>query len=233
MDTPRNQHQPTQEARFPHKSFDEWVFRDSLEKELRVYLKRPEVLPAVTVFHGYPGLGKTSFAKFLAITHTPGRWRYFPLNEGFNAKIFDEIKGATRMALWDHEQNGPIRRIIILDEFHNVHKEGQEKFKTFFDEMTNEYYNSDLRIFVILNTTKTKPLHRVVSPAIFSRLHSVDFNLPMEEVSQVVEKAAKKYTYLSKERIYAVLPDFRRIKRENDHKRVLSELIDELDNDVA
>ena len=49
--------------------FDDFILFPRLDKELRHLSNHPEEIDAPLIFHGLPGIGKTSFAKYLSEKH--------------------------------------------------------------------------------------------------------------------------------------------------------------------
>ena len=192
--------------------FQRFVFSDALERKLRMLVDNPEKLPPFTVLHGEPGTGKTSFAKSYAdeISHDV---IYKPTNEsGIPSEEFKEIKKRMSAGSLYHDESCAFQKVFIFDEFHNVTKKNQDRFKTVYDEMPN-----DVRFIFVLNTDVNhgKDLSSVVSPAMFSRMESINFNVAEWEIDELVVKAQQRFSDVSETVLRAKLPDFRQIERAN------------------
>ena len=204
--------------------FEEFIFTDRLTKQLKLFVERPDILRLTPIlcFHGFPGVGKTSFGKKL-MGHFCGDSQYFPMNERSltNNFIEEKIKPILRStSFFDGEKL--FSRGIFLDEFHNLRNKDQDRFKVVFDELEEK---EKILVIVGLNTTNTKVLSKCVTQPIYSRLYPINFNVRREvnEIDEVVEKVMKRYPLLSTIRIRGLIPDMRRITREG----LMSELMNE------
>jgi replication-associated recombination protein RarA len=202
--------------------FDRFVFNERLEKELKVFIDNPQALPEVTCLWGYPGIGKTSFAKEYS-SHFASNETYHPMNEitgnlteTFKKNLPFNKKTATLETFMDDSDSPKkvIGHVAILDEFHNLSGSKQDYFKTVFDEMNSR---SDwFRIFLCINTDMKRPTPMsVLSGPIFSRCHHIDFNTSIREKDAYVNRLCERFTDLKKNEIACWLPDVRRIEREN------------------
>lgn len=202
--------------------FEQFVFNDRLEKELKVFIDNPRALPEVTCLWGYPGIGKTSFAKEYS-SHFARSETYHPMNEitgniteAFKATLpFNKDTVSLESFLDDSESlNKVVGHVAILDEFHNLSGSKQDYFKTVFDEMNAR---SDwFRIFLCINTDKKRRTpESVLSGPIYSRCHHINFNTSMAEKDPFVDRLCERFTHLKRNEIACWLPDIRRIKRED------------------
>ena len=196
--------------------FDNHVFTDELEAKLRRLIDRPERLPPFTVLYGEPGIGKTTFAKWFADENATDA-RYFPINEtGLDKKVWERIEALTLYAsLPLDEEEKTISRIAIIDEFHNAHKNHQDRFKTLYDYLESTPEN-DARLIFIMNTDSrvaNKQIHNLLSPAMYSRMYRLPFDVPERCVDEIVEKSKRLYPDLPETQIRAFLPDHRQLKR--------------------
>jgi replication-associated recombination protein RarA len=192
--------------------FQRFVFPDALERKLRMLVDNPEKLPPFTVLHGEPGTGKTSFAKSFAKLLTDDVI-YQPTNEsGIPVDEFNEIKKRMKAISVYRDEICAFQKVFIFDEFHNVTKKNQDRFKTVYDEMPN-----DVRFIFVLNTDVNhgKDLSSVVSPAMFSRMESINFNVAEWEIDELVVKAQQRFPDVSETVLRVKLPDFRQIERAN------------------
>ena len=192
---------------------DQFIFTDRLKGELRVLKTDPEIiqLTPVLCFHGYAGVGKTTFAKLLG-EELCADVQYFEMNERSlkNSFVEKEIKPLFRTRSLLDPGDKCFSRGIILDEFHNLSPKDQDRFKVVFDELV------DALVIVCLNTMNTKPLHKCLTQPIYSRVHPINFNIRNEEneLTEMVGKVNEKYPLLSRTKVYSWLPDMRVITRE-------------------
>jgi len=192
-------------------AFDQFIFSDRVSRSINAFVRHPEVIPNVLCFHGFPGVGKTSFAQFLA-DQVSYNTHYFPLNERALKGTFIEAEIAPlfRHSLhrFLHDEDKAFDKTIILDEFHNLSPKEQDRFKVVLEESDNELF------IICLNTTRSRSVAKILSDAVLSRAHHIDFNVKNDELSEVVEKVVRVFPELSSDRIQAWLPDMRRITRE-------------------
>ena len=193
--------------------FNDFIFSDRLRSELNILISDPEIIQLVRVvcFHGYAGVGKTTFAKLLC-DDLCADVQYFAMNERSlkNSFIEKEIKPLFRTRSLLDPGDKCFSRGIILDEFHNLSPKDQDRFKVVFDELV------DALVIVCLNTMNTKPLHKCLTQPIYSRVHPINFNIRKEEneLTEMVSKVNEKYPLLSRTKVYSWLPDMRVITRE-------------------
>lgn len=202
--------------------FDRFVFNERLETELKFFIDNPRALPEVTCLWGYPGIGKTSFAKEYS-SHFASNETYHPMNEitgnlteTFKRELPFNKDTVTLDALMDDGDSPEkvIGHVAILDEFHNLSDSKQDYFKTVFDEMNSR---SDwFRIFLCINTDMKRPTPKsVLSGPIYSRCHHIDFNTSLREKDAYVDRLSERFPHLKRNEIACWLPDVRRIEREN------------------
>jgi replication-associated recombination protein RarA len=209
--------------------FDKFVFNERLETELKVFIDNPQALPEVTCLWGFPGIGKTSFAKEYS-SHFANRESYHPMNEitgnlteAFKARLPFNKNTVTLDAFIDNSglSEKVIGHVAILDEFHNLPGSKQDYFKTVFDEMNNrrDWY----RIFLCINTDAKRTTPKtVLSEPIYSRCHHINFNTSIREKDAYVDRLCDRFPNLTKHEIACWLPDVRRIEMQNKMRTMLS-----------
>lgn len=197
--------------------FDNHVFTDELEAKLFRLIDQPEFLPTFTVLYGEPGIGKTTFAKWFAEEHSTNS-RYFAINEsGLDKNVWEDIASTFRSAAFrlQNQEEKAITKLVIIDEFHNASKNAQDRFKTLYDSLEATPDN-DERIIFIMNTDSrvaNKQIHDLLSPAMYSRMYRLSFDVPERCVDEIVDKSKRLYPDLSENQIKALLPDHRQLQR--------------------
>lgn len=197
---------------------DGLVLSETLERQLRLLEKYPEKFPKFLVFHAEPGVGKTTVAKRLA-DKLATDVAYLPVNEsGVNKEFFERvIKKRLHSVTLDNFTEGDCSkrysRIFVIDEFHNVTKNQQDKFKTIYD-----LQHSDVKFIFVLNTDfkKKKFLHHVMSPPMISRCMSFNFDVSEFEKEQLLDRAEKVFPHLDRQTLSRLFPDYRSMAQENE-----------------
>lgn len=192
--------------------FDEYVFPDRLEKTLIGLVERTKLFGGFVSFYGEPGIGKTSFAEKFGELYF-NDVMYLPCNEeGLPKKDWDNLVKRLHSVTLCGEEAKRMNRLFIIDEFHNLPRNKQDKFKTLFDRMGKD----DLFIF-IFNTdgNKGKSVSHFLSPAMISRCKNISFDVRVNENEEVLDKAISFYQYLDKDLVNDLLPDHRQLQREN------------------
>lgn len=197
---------------------DGLVLSETLERQLRLLEKYPEKFPKFLVFHAEPGVGKTTVAKRLA-DKLATDVAYLPVNEsGVNKEFFERvIKKRLHSVTLDNFTEGDCSkrysRIFIIDEFHNVAKSQQDKFKTIYD-----LQHSDVKFIFVLNTDfkKKKFLHHVLTPPMISRCKSFNFDVSENEKEQLLDRAEKVFPHLDRQTLSRLFPDYRSMAQENE-----------------
>lgn len=194
------------------------VLSETLERQLRLLEKYPEKFPKFLVFHAEPGVGKTTVATRLA-DKLASNVIYLPVNESGVSKDFleEEVKQRLHSVSLDDFVEGDCSkrysRIFIIDEFHNVAKSQQDKFKTIYD-----LQHSDVKFIFVLNTDfkKKKFLHHVLTPPMISRCMSFNFDVSANEKEQLLDRAEKVYPHLDRQTLSRLFPDYRSMAQENE-----------------
>lgn len=210
---------------------EDFIFTERLKGELQYLRTHPEVIKELTpvlCFYGYAGVGKTSFAKLL-LDELCGEANvfYHPMNEGMlkanflEQKIEPLFRRNLGQLLLDGEYK-PLATGVILDEFHNLTRKEQDRFKVKFDDVLQSPCIDVVIMCCNIEPPESKVkkyhLSQVLTEPILSRVHRINFN-PMpgrldEEYNELRDKAIKKYPLLCPVMLKTWLPDFRRIVRE-------------------
>jgi len=195
-------------------NLNELIIPAQLKKQLHFFTSNPNKLQPFSVLYGEPGTGKTSFAKYFGNKFS-NDFRYFAGNEGFGKSEYEEIKSYTRTSSLFATDDTLLEKIIIIDEFHNLNKREQERFKTLYDELDER-----VRLIFILNTNSRtkgrKTLSDILTPAMFSRCLHICFDIRNDELNEVIEASKKVYVNLEEAEIRKNLPDHRSLTRMNE-----------------
>ena len=190
--------------------FSDFIFPDRLDKQLRHLMNQSSVFSPIC-FYGFPGSGKTSFAKFISDQNSDDIF-YEDVNvikdgkDNFG-KFMERLKlGLTSLSLF--YENKPWRKVLILDEFHNLRIDQQDRFKVLFDDWTDY----DIQIIICLNITRKKNINRVLSEALRSRCECINFCLYEKDYLEMISKVSSKFD-LDEVSIKKYLPDMRKITR--------------------
>lgn len=143
--------------------FEDFVFFDELRDELEVFDKHPDAVgEGGLLFHGLPGTGKTSFAKYLAHKHAY-RTIHVDMNNTNDPFIKDGWRNGQggwtqwfgRGALEQFEKDAEKKYFnyaLILDEWNDADRKKQNKWKVALEQM---YQLETIKILIIIcmNTT--------------------------------------------------------------------------------
>ena len=193
-----------------------FIFHNELETELQFLINNSHKLDGVLCFYGLPGCGKTSFSKFFCnqvakeTMYLDACSHIFDKSSAGNILRIIQDSRITLSAFLDEDYNATAywNKAIIIDEFHNLSASRQDAFKITLEKLSIE---SNYLFILIVNTSKDKPLAKILTAAILSRVQPVCFDiqkLHYEEVSQIIKK---RYPILSDEYIMETLPDLRQI----------------------
>jgi replication-associated recombination protein RarA len=211
--------------------FDDLLFVSRIARELNAYINNPMLMKPVTVLHGYPGLGKTEFARRFAETFGFNH-QYLPMCEhkrDFGNKKFQDkllLDRHTVGTLNHHLADNPDSKKVfdcvhVYDEFHDLTLSQQDYFKTLFDSLLKR--RTDDRVIICLNTTSKRDVKKQLSEAIFSRSHHINFNVEMREQKQHARDLEEHFPHLSRDVIANLLPDMRKICSKNAHMKMMKE----------
>ena len=193
-----------------------FIFHNELETELQFLINNSHKLDGVLCFYGLPGCGKTSFSKFFCnqvakeTMYLDACSHIFDKSSAGNILRIIQDSRITLSAFLDEDYNATAywNKAIIIDEFHNLSASRQDAFKITLEKLSIE---SNYLFILIVNTSKDKPLAKILTAAILSRVQPVCFDiqkLHYEEVSQIIKQ---RYPILSDEYIMETLPDLRQI----------------------
>jgi replication-associated recombination protein RarA len=193
---------------------DRFIFSKQLKAELQFLIDNAHKLDGVLCFDGLPGCGKTSFSKYFsqlvaketlyldACSHI--------LDKTSAGNILRQIQDSriTLSAFLDENYNSEAywNKAIIIDEFHNLSPSRQDAFKITLEKMSKEF---NWLFILIVNTSKGKPLAKILTSPILSRVQPVCFDIKQHKEVTAMIKA--KYPVLTEEYIRATLPDLRQI----------------------
>jgi len=194
---------------------NDFIFSDRLEKELRFLLENPLRIPNVLCFFGKPAAGKTSFARFLC-AQVAGETNYLDsvshaADRSTAASVVQDLTVILRYRTL-YPDDKVFEKAAILDEFHNFTATRQDYFKIIFDRVLSPSSMRSL-IIICVNTCEKNPIETVLTPAIYSRCHKINFDVLPDEISEVTDKAISRMPGVNPELIRANLPDWREVKR--------------------
>ena len=201
--------------------FDDFVFFDELRDELNVYDKHPEQITRALCFHGLPGIGKTSFAKYLARKHASQvllldmNHRTHPFFKDWRREI--AMRRFTDQEIgWDEPTETKKKHFdyaVIFDEWNDAKFDHQNKWKVPIEEMYSKY---DVLVIICMNTSHYEDkesrrfsLEKMLSPAIASRCDVVEFSPYDEDKNQVINEFRRRYPKLTERKLLKAYPDIR------------------------
>ena len=200
------------------KELNDFILFPRLEKELKYYLENPTKIDYPLCFYGLPGIGKTTFARYLTDKYSYDVTEYDSSNEIFS--IIPHIEKMMRIGslcsfMTDEEK--PFIRGIIIDEFHDFSDGRQDKFKKILEKITCPPYNS--LVVICLNTDSKNPIEKRMTPAIQSRCDLINFNPSLDDVEPMINQLNEKYPELSLDFLIKTYPDLRKIMRRVERLR--------------
>jgi replication-associated recombination protein RarA len=201
------------------KTFNDLILVPRLHKELKFFYDNPTEVPETMMFHGYPGIGKTSFA-ILFGRDKCSDFEHLAMNECVRKHGDLENMQLYRKRVTEFYDYGSPRLpyLMILDEWHDLTEKQQNIFKVKLETLDQK------RVFICLNTDRNNPVTKVVSRAIRSRAHMIDFNIRQLELEDHIGEVKKRYDSLTEDEIRQWLPDMRRIHREHKIRMAMSRL---------
>ena len=200
------------------KELNDFILFPRLVKELKYYLENPTKIDYPLCFYGLPGIGKTSFARYLTNKYSYDVVEYDSSNDMFSIipDVEKRMRGGTICPFMTDEDK-PFNRGIIIDEFHDFTEVRQDKFKKILEEITCPPYNS--LVVICLNTDSKNPIEKRMTPAIQSRCDLINFNPSLDDVEPMINQLNEKYPELSLDFLIKTYPDLRKIMRRVERLR--------------
>ena len=198
---------------------ENYIFPIRLEKEINFLSDNPDKIPSILCFHSIPAQGKTSFAKYLA-EKVSVNVDYFDCNSHLGDRhgashIMTTINERRTTMSLTIDDGKVFNRCFILDEFHNLSKQRQDGYKVTFDNILDydgKFKTKNL-VIICLNTDDRNTLRKKLTPAIYSRCHSIRFDILQSEKEEIINRAIDHYSDLDPEIIKRNVPDWRFIHR--------------------
>lgn len=195
---------------------DKFIFHEELETELQFLISNANKLDGVLCFHGRPGCGKTTFTKFFCnqvakeTMYLDACSHIFDKTSAGNILKTIQDSRVTLSAFLDENYNAKAywNKAIIIDEFHNLSPSRQDAFKITLEQMTKEF---NYLFILIVNTSKDKPLAKILTAAILSRVQPICFDIQKHHYEEVTAIIKERFPMLSNEYILETLPDMRQI----------------------
>jgi len=201
------------------KKFEDFIFNDDLTKELKYFVENPDRIPEIVCFYGEPGIGKTSFAKFFMKKFAAEKFEIDAANykSDWNNKDLNQLLGRLCLCGGLGDDDKPIDKIILIDEIHNLRKPDFDKLK-----VPLEKYSNYVKFIFCANRDKNESIKNILTPAIYSRAYTINFDSNRGQMNELLDKAAKRYTHLTENEIRPMLPDFRKIEQMEKMKKLKS-----------
>ena len=193
-----------------------FIFHNELETELEFLIKNSHKLDGVLCFYGRPGCGKTTFSKFFCnqvakeTMYLDACSHIFDKTSAGNILKTIQDSRVTLSAFLNEDYNAKAywNKAIIIDEFHNLSPSRQDAFKITLEKLSIE---SNYLFILIVNTSKDKPLNKILTPAILSRVQPVCFDIQKHHFNQVTAIIKERCPKLTNDYIMETLPDLRQI----------------------
>jgi len=199
------------------KSFGEMFLPQRIAEDIEFWGSAASSRPLL--LYGNGGNGKTTTAKILSLIYANPidvMYRDFSMLTDAQSEV-DDIEsfianGWTLLhAEEGYQQKHPdVEKFVILDEFHNIgNVTSIDKFKGL---LCGDYLRQKkTKMVICCNTTKDKPLQKILTQPILSRCQRLCFNLYTEEVQEVSNKVLEKYPFLDINQVKSILPDYRQL----------------------
>lgn len=195
---------------------EDFIFHSELKNELQIIIDKNDKLSGALCFYGKPGCGKTTFAEYYAnkvakeVTIFDANSHTFDKSSASN--ILKQIKetGRTLSAFTDDDFNETAHwdRCFIIDEFHNLSASRQDAYKVSLEQLSKKL---NALFVLIVNTDEKKSLKQVLTPAIYSRVQPVDFDIKKHHYDEVTDLIKRQFPVLDENYIRETLPDLRKI----------------------
>ena len=195
---------------------DRFIFHKQLQNELQFLINNSHKLDGVLCFYGLPGCGKTSFSKYFSYLvaketiYLDACSHIFDKTSAGNILKTIQDSRVTLSAFLNEDYNAKAywNKAIIIDEFHNLSPSRQDAFKITLEKMSIE---SNYLFILIVNTSKDKPLAKILTAAILSRVQPVFFDIQKLRYEEVTAIIKARFPILSESFIEQTLPDLRQI----------------------
>ena len=195
---------------------DRFIFHKQLQNELQFLINNSHKLDGVLCFYGLPGCGKTTFSRHFSnlvakeTIYLDACSHIFDKTSAGNILKTIQDSRVTLSAFLNEDYNAKAywNKAIIIDEFHNLSPSRQDAFKITLEKMSIE---SNYLFILIVNTSKDKPLAKILTAAILSRVQPVFFDIQKLRYEEVTAIIKQRYPILSDEYIMETLPDLRQI----------------------
>jgi replication-associated recombination protein RarA len=195
---------------------DRFIFSTELKTELQFLISNASRLDGAICLHGLPGCGKTTFSKFFCnqvakeTMYLDACSHIFDKTSAGNILKTIQDSRTTLSAFLNEDYNAKAywNKAIIIDEFHNLSASRQDAFKITLEKLSIE---SNYLFILIVNTSKDKPLAKILTPAILSRVQPVCFDIQKSHYEEVTAIIKARCPILSESFIEQTLPDLRQI----------------------
>lgn len=208
-------------------TFDDFILFDRLKRELNFLEHNPQHINTALCFHGMPGIGKTSFAKYLATKHAKST-TYLDVKDKKHPIYKDWKRIIAHLNVNDDKY---FHSAIVLDEWGDMTPKDQEWWKVPIQDML-ELRNRGLNILIIicLNTSpfpndKKHSLENQMITAIRSRCmpNVIDFCPKSGEEEDVVKSFMERYPDLDKDQFFDTYPDIRAVIALGEKSKAMKE----------
>jgi replication-associated recombination protein RarA len=197
---------------------DRFIFSTELKTELNFLIDNAHKLDGVLCFHGLPGCGKTTFSKYFSqvvakeTLYLDACSHIFDKSSAGNILRIIQDSRITLSAFLDEDYNPNAywNKAIIIDEFHNLSPSRQDAFKITLEKMSKEF---NWLFILIVNTSKEKPLAKILTSPILSRVQPVCLDIRKQQYIEISVMIKQRYPILTYDYIRDALPDLRQITK--------------------